>query len=478
MRAVGLRILSGAFYGLEVHTRMPFRYGIATMTCLPHVFLRLEAEVDGQVCTGLAADHLPPKWFTKDPAQPFAAEVAQMQQVLFQALRTAVGLSGPSAFALWQQLDAAQRAWGAAQGLPPLLVQFGVSMVERALLDAVCRARKQPLWALLRLGALGLDLGAVHPELAGLSPAELLPARPLAQLTLRHTVGLADPLADAEIAPTARCQDGLPQSLLACIARYGLRHFKIKVSGDPDADLERLERLAALLEAHAPPDYAFSLDGNEQFASVEAFRAFWERLQARPRLRPWLSRLLFVEQPLHRDVALAPAVAEAFRAWPQRPPVIIDESDATCDSLPTALRLGYAGTSHKNCKGVCKSIANACLLAWRRRRQPAPPLLLSGEDLTTIGPVSLLQDLAVCALLGIASVERNGHHYFAGLSMMPPPVQAQVLAAHPDLYQRSAQGWPTLRLEAGRLAVSSVNAAPFGYGFDLDVTGFSPLASA
>ena len=43
----------------NLRTRMPFRYGIATFTSLPHLFLRVECEVDGQKQTGVAADSLP-----------------------------------------------------------------------------------------------------------------------------------------------------------------------------------------------------------------------------------------------------------------------------------------------------------------------------------------------------------------------------------------------------------------------------------
>jgi hypothetical protein len=90
--------------------------------------------------------------------------------------------------------------------------------------------------------------------------------------------------------------------------------------------------------------------------------------------------------------------------------LIIDESDAELDSLPRALALGYHGTSHKNCKGVFKGIANACLLEALRRQSGGDRLVMSGEDLANIGPVALLQDLAVVATLGVSSVERNGHH--------------------------------------------------------------------
>ncbi len=52
----------------NIQTRMPFRYGIAEMTAVPHLFFQVECEVDGQEIHGIAADNLIPKWFTKDPA--------------------------------------------------------------------------------------------------------------------------------------------------------------------------------------------------------------------------------------------------------------------------------------------------------------------------------------------------------------------------------------------------------------------------
>src|SRR5207302_8085313 len=69
---------------------------------------------------------------------------------------------------------------------------------------------------------------------------------------------------------------------------------------------------------------------------------------------------------------------------------------------------------------VCSSdlgIANACLL--EKRRRDGERVVLTGEDLCNLGPVALLQDLALMALLGIEHVERNGHHYYRGLSLWP-----------------------------------------------------------
>ena len=299
-----------------------------------------------------------------------------------------------------------------------------------------------------------------------------MPAAPLPKVFARHTVGLVDPLTASDVAPDARLDDGLPQTLDECIRRYGLRHFKVKIDGRRDADRERLERLAALFAQHAPADYACSLDGNESFHNIAAFRDYWRELTSLPSLTEFMRHLLFVEQPFHRSVALEPAFRALAQEWPDRPPIIIDESDAELTSLRVALRLGYAGTSHKNCKGIFKGIANACRLQQLRREQPGVRFVMSGEDLSNIGPVALLQDLAVQALLGIASVERNGHHYFAGVSFWPADWQAALLDQHGDLYTQSQFGWPRLDVRDGELALGSVNAAPFGVNF---VPDFSSL---
>jgi hypothetical protein len=469
-----IRIADGDIHLLDIRTRMPFKYGIATMTRSPHAFVRLRAEVDGRQSVGIAADHLPPKWFTKDPARPPDDEVAEMLDVIEHALRLGVGLRADSAFAAWRALWDAQHAWGTARGLPPLLTHFGTSLVERALIDAVCRGLGRPFPELLRTNVFGIDLGAIHPVLAGQRPADLLPEHSRGGAIVRHTVGLADALEDADIPPGEELHDGLPQSLAACIRAYGLFHFKIKVSGGLDRDRERLRRIAALLAD--PPDFlAFSLDGNEQFHSLAEFRAFWEALTEGADLRPFFACLKFVEQPFHRDVALRPDALGGLTEWPTRPPLIIDESDGDLDSLPRALALGYAGTSHKNCKGVFKGVANACLLEHLRRADPARRLILSGEDLANIGPVALLQDLTVCACLGITSIERNGHHYFAGLSMFPAKIQQAILAEHGDLYHAGRDGWPTLTIRDGVLHFPSLLAAPFGVKPLVPVQEFTPL---
>jgi hypothetical protein len=223
---------------------------------------------------------------------------------------------------------------------------------------------------------------------------------------------------------------------------------------------------------------ACTVDGNESYREVAPFRAHWEELSADPVIARLLRGLLFVEQPLHRDVALTPETGAALREWTSRPPIIIDESEGDLHALPIALDGGYAGTSHKNCKGVIRGLANAALIAQRRRAESGRAFHLSGEDLTNLGPVAMLQDLAVAATLGITHVERNGHHYFTGLSQFPASVQRATIEHHGDLYRRHERGFPTVRVEQGRVSARSVAAAPFGSCVSIDPADFTPLADA
>ena len=57
---VNIRVCEADLHLHNLHTRMPFKYGIATMTHMPMAFVRVALEVDGRTTLGVAADLLPP----------------------------------------------------------------------------------------------------------------------------------------------------------------------------------------------------------------------------------------------------------------------------------------------------------------------------------------------------------------------------------------------------------------------------------
>lgn len=459
------------FNAIEMRTRFPFKYGIASMTALPHLFVTVLIETPQGMAQGVSSEGLVPKWFTKNPLTEYEEDLPAFGKVIHHAADTVLSMSVmPSFFDLWRDLYREQESWAQRTGHPALLAHLGTSLVERAILDALCRQTKKPLHELVRKNALGLKFGDVHTELNGLAPQDVFKKPPADFLMCRHTVGLGDPLDEEDEGESPA--DGLPFRLTECIRRYGIRYFKIKLCGDQSTDLPRLRRIAKVLDQCIQNDtYFVTLDGNEQFRSIAAFRENWTELVSDPSLARFFSGLLMVEQPLHRDIALKETVKQTLQKWGDRPKIIIDESDASLESLPTALSLGYSGTSHKNCKGIVKGLVNAALLSRRNNS------LLSGEDLSNVGPIALLQDLALMSLLGIGHVERNGHHYFAGLSMYPESVQNRVLAVHGDLYSKHTSGFPSLRIDSGRLAIGSINTSGFGYGIEFDPSEFDTPGS-
>ncbi len=460
------------FFVRQTRTRFPFRYGIASMTDVPHLFVRTRVEIGSKASFGVASEGLPPKWFTKNPATTFEQDLPDMLEVISHAAKLAeqIGRTPVSFFDFWRELNRQQSEWAKGRQLAPLLANLGVSLVERAVLEGLCRIAGRPLHQMIAANRLGLRLGEVHAELGDAQPGDLLPAVPLASCFVRHTIGLGDALSPGDIPEGERVDDGLPQDLERSIREYALRYFKVKLFGDPERDIARLRELNRLLMRETGGDFFVTVDGNENFKSFEAFREFWQPAGSDPALGELWRRILVVEQPVHRDRALSEDAGTVLRAWPDRPPLIIDESDGAPGDLPRALSLGYVGTSHKNCKGIVKGIANACLL--EKLRRDGQSVVQTGEDLCNLGPVALQQDLAMVALLGIGHVERNGHHYYRGLSLWPEEWQSAVLKAHADLYARHRDGFGCLQIREGRVQLGSVNATPFGVATLFDPSRF------
>jgi hypothetical protein len=340
-----------------------------------------------------------------------------------------------SPYKLSDKCGSAAIAAAVAQGMPRLAAQFGAALLDKAVADAALRASGRDWCHGVAAGLLGDPYSA---QLKLVRPTSIL---------ARHTVGLADRLTAVD--PGADPGDGLPATLDDAIARYGLRFFKLKLSGNPAQDADRLQRIAAVLEARAT-DWRVTLDGNETFDSVVALDAWWRALVALPGLRTLLARTLLLEQPLNRKVALADSIARAQVGVP----VIIDESDDQAQAFDVALALGYRGISSKACKGIYRSLHSA--LRVRQR----PGLVLSGEDLTCQAGLGVQQDTLLAASLGITHVERNGHHYVDGFGAAPDAEAAAFAQAHAGFYADDG-GRVRLAVREGSLDLRSLHVPGF-----------------
>src|SRR5437016_8781797 len=77
------------FFVRHTRTRFPFKYGIASMTEVPHLFVRTRVSVGNVSSFGLASEGLPPKWFTKNPATTFEQDLPEMLEVISHAAKLA-----------------------------------------------------------------------------------------------------------------------------------------------------------------------------------------------------------------------------------------------------------------------------------------------------------------------------------------------------------------------------------------------------
>ncbi len=459
----------------DVRLRLPFRFGVITVTESIHAIIRVRITLEGgRTSEGVAAEALGAKWFEKSPEFTDAQNLDQLRQSLDIAIGhyKARGLDTP--FGLFAGTYLAQQARGAELGLNPLVASYGPALLDRAILDALGKATGQSFATIISTNVPGIEATGLTPDImdAHLQPF-LVGLKPGATIDLRHTVGLVDPLTAADRPASERVNDGLPETLEEVVSYYRGRYYKLKVGGDIRADLDRLSRIASVLDAGAG-NYRVTFDGNEQYDDVDGIVELWRRVEETPALARMVKATLFIEQPIKRASALSRPVT----ALAEYRPVIIDESDGELSAFPTALALGYSGVSSKNCKGFYKSILNASRVATLNEQAASARYFMSAEDLTTAPGTSVQQDLALVSLLGLTHVERNAHHFIDGMSGVPEGEQNAFVATHPALYEKLPGKPGRLKAKGGTLALGSLGCPGFAVGVDLDFKSMRAMPAA
>jgi hypothetical protein len=433
----------------------PFRFGAVTVDAAPQAFVRVELDVEGKgVFVGASAELMVPKWFDKRPHLSIDDTVNELRQSLviardlYRAQSGFISAFGLHAACIKDQIDACARA-----DIPPLAASFGPAEIDKAVLDALLRGLGTDFFTGMAANVAGLT-ARLAPDLGADDIATFLGnRRRLARVALRHTVGLDDAIEGEGGVADIR-------------ENSGARYFKLKMNGDPEADAARLTRIGNALTT-LPYDYQVTLDANEQYADLHALGSLVDRLDNDAALTPITSRLLYIEQPMPRDITRqSPLGTLSSRNF------IIDEADDNWDAFPAAKALGYRGISSKSCKGFYKSIANATrAAAWSAQ---GVPHFITGEDLTCQAGLGVQQDLALGALIGVTHAERNGHHYVDGFGTAPDGEAEGFLKAHPDLYRRDGDVI-RLSIHDGDLLTESLTSAGFASGAHPDWSALSPL---
>ena len=450
-----LKLRDIAFFERPVQFARPFRFGAITINATPQLFVRVEIEVEGRGgAVGASAELLVPKWFDKRPELSPAQTVDGLRQSLEIARGLYLARTGfLTAFDLHASCMGAQVAICAKKNIPPLAAAYGPAEIDKAILDALLRAVGTNFFDGMAGNIAGID-ARLSPDLKDAEIAAFLSSRKaLPRVAIRHTVGLDDPVEG---------EGGVADSN----ENAGANYFKLKLSGDPVADAARLTRIGKELDTLGR-DTKVTLDANEQYSDLTVLHALMDRLDRDAALRPIASRLLYVEQPMPRDITRqSPLGSLATRGF------IIDEADESYDAFPAARALGYRGISSKSCKGLYKSIVNATRAAkWSAEGET---FFITGEDLTCQAGLAVQQDLALGAFLGITHAERNGHHYVDGFGETPAAEVAAFAAAHPDLYADAGHGI-RLSIHDGDLLAGSLHATGFATSVHPDWSALRPL---
>jgi hypothetical protein len=445
-----------SFFERPVTFARPFRFGAVVINATPQAFVRVEIEVEGKGrATGASAEFLVPKWFDKRPHLSPEQTVDELRRSLLIARDIYLAHSAyETAFGLHAACIGAQVEACAREDIPPLAAAYGPAEIDKAILDALLRCTGGNFFDGMKSNIAGVD-ARLSRDLIDADMSRFLAGRNrLEHVAIRHTVGMDDKVeGEGGVADTKE--------------NAGARYFKLKLNGDPQHDADRLTRIGKEL-ATLPYDYRVTLDANEQYADLVALSSLVERLDRDTALRPIAQKLLYIEQPMPRDITRqSPLGALARRDF------IVDEADDSYDAFPAARALGYRGISSKSCKGIYKSVINATRAAkWSADGEKC---FIAGEDLTCQAGLAVQQDLALGALIGVTHAERNGHHYVDGFGDTPAAEAEAFLTAHPDLYVRDGNKI-RLAIHDGDLLTGSLTTPGFATSVHPDWSATSPLA--
>jgi hypothetical protein len=450
-----LAVRDVAFFERPVRFTRPFRFGAVVINAAPQAFVRVEIEVEGKgTSSGASAELLVPKWFDKRPHLAPDETVWELRRSLTIARDLYLTRSGfETAFALHARCLAAQVDACAMEDIPPLAAAYGPAEIDKAVLDALLRCVGVNFFDGMTGNIAGVDASLTSDLREDDITLFLARRQRLERVAIRHTVGLED-----KVEGTGGVADAKENA--------GARYFKLKLNGDPEQDAVRLIRIGKEL-ATLPHDYGVTLDANEQYADLAGLSALVDRLDRDGALKPIATKLLYIEQPMPRDIfRQSPLGALGARDF------IIDEADDSYDAFPAARALGYRGISSKSCKGIYKSIVNATRAAkWSAEGEK---FFITGEDLTCQAGLSVQQDLALGALIGVTHAERNGHHYVDGFDGAPTAEAQAFLSAHPDLYVSDGNNI-RLSIHDGDLLTGSLATPGFATGVHPDWSALSPL---
>ena len=280
----------------------PFRFGAVVVEAASQVFVRVEIEIEGKGrAVGASAEMMVPKWFDKRAHLSTEQTVDELRRSLAIASELYLASSGfDTAFGHHASRIAAQIEACAKEDIPPLAAIFGPAEIDKAILDALLRGAGINFFDGMAANIAGID-ARLSPDLANDDIARFL-ARKAAAAT-----------ASRSATPSVSMTGSKERAALPTRAKIpGRAISSSSLPAIPRADAARLIRIGREL-ATLPYAYSVTLDANEQYADLGDLRSLVDRLSRDAALAPIASRLLYIEQPMPRDITRASPLGELAR---------------------------------------------------------------------------------------------------------------------------------------------------------------------
>jgi len=336
----------------------------------------------------------------------------------------------------------AQANAGHQEPMPWLAALVCCSAFDIALHDAYGQYHGVPVYATYNSAYMNRDLSAFlapatgHGQsFAGRYPGDYLAVDPQTKLRAWHSVGVSDPLTQADAVGTEPT-DGYPVFLADWIARDGLKCLKIKLRGnDYDTDYSRIVRCGHI---GIPGGVEWlTTDFNCTVGATDYVTGMLDQLMnEHPRL---YGMLLYVEQPFPYDLEAHKIDVHSVAA---RKPLYMDESAHDWRLIRLGRELGWTGVALKTCKTQTGAILSAC---WAREHGMG----LMVQDLTN-PMLAQIPHLQLAAHAGtIMGLESNAMQFY-------PEASSYEATVHPGAYRRTH----------GSLDTSTLSGPGFGYDIE------------
>jgi L-alanine-DL-glutamate epimerase-like enolase superfamily enzyme len=459
-----IRIIGSELYFLPIKTRVPLKFGAATVTEVTCARVRIWVEgkaaqrADGWGETPLSAQWAWPSQLPYDARarimEEFCRDIAggfAQFDVAGHPFEISHEFQEQVLPALLRQLN--QRRAG-AEPMPWLAALICYSAFDLALHDAYGQLHQRPVFETFNANFMNHDLASYltpvilsydrvvsaapnisnvsNVSFAGKYPQDFLLPRRRDRLPAWHLVGGLDPLEPSELTGQGP-DDGYPLLLKDWIQIDGLKCLKVKLRGtDSSWDYERLVNVGRIGLSHGVE--WFSADFN---CTVQAPEYVIEILDRLKREHPAIFRqTLYVEQPFPYELETNRIDVHAVSA---RKKLFLDESAHNWQCVRLGRELGWTGVALKTCKTLTGALLSAC---WAR----AYDLSLMVQDLTNPMLAQIPHLLLAAHVDTLMGVETNCMQFYPEASRS----EAQV---HPGIYKR----------RNGQVDLSTISGPGFGY---------------